>query len=131
MTFVARTLTTIIVCTLLGAAMPACAADPEDQPPPSVKVPVVPNESIVTARIIAVNNVGGALPWELVIEIVSVEDVPGYQNLLANRKGETIAVLSEENMEGFSREAVIKARICYEGDERTRYYSGREIAPAG
>jgi hypothetical protein len=77
-------------------------------------VPVVPNESIVTARIIAINSLDGP-PWELVIEIINAEDVAGLQNLLKDKTGQTIAVRTEEDMEQFSKNAVITAHVKYEG----------------
>ncbi len=116
---------------IAAAALVSCTAPVnstgEDQPPP-VMVPVVPNESIVTARIIAVNSLDGPLPWELVIEIINAEDVAGLQNLLKDKTGQTIAVRTEEDMEQFSKNAVITAHVKYEGDERSRLYFAYGIA---
>jgi hypothetical protein len=96
-------------------------------PPPPMGVPASPNDSIVTAKVLDVINVGGDIPWEIVIEIQSSEDVPGLNNATKSRLGETIAVRTSEDVSGVEKDQVITAHVQLRGDERTRFFEASEI----
>jgi len=96
-------------------------------PPPPMGVPAAPNDSIVMAKVLDVINVGGDIPWEIVIEIQSSEDVPGLNNATKSRVGETIAVRTSEDVSGVEKGQVITAHVQLRGDERTRFFEASEI----
>ncbi|MFC1953913.1 hypothetical protein ACFLWR_07315 [Chloroflexota bacterium] len=96
-------------------------------PPPPTRVPAAPNDSIVTAKVLDVINVGGDIPWEIVMEIQSSEDVPGLNNATKSRIGETITVITSEDVSGVEKGQVITAHVQLRGDERSRFYEASEI----
>ena len=99
----------------------------ESQMPPPTGVPAAPNDSIVTAKVLDVIDVGGALPWEIVVEVQSSEDVPGFNNATKSRIGETITVKTGEDVSGIEKGQVIIANVQLIGDERSRFYKASEI----
>jgi len=98
-----------------------------EMPPPPVGVPAAPNDSIVTAKVLDVIDIGGDIPWEIVIEIQSSEDVPGLNNATKSRVGETITVRTGEDVSGVVKGQLITAHVQLRGDERTRFYEASEI----
>jgi len=59
----------------------------EKQPPPTppAPVPAAPNDSIVTGKLIAIQSLTGNMPWEIIIEAQSSQDVPSYTNATKQR----------------------------------------------
>ncbi|MDD5511901.1 MAG: hypothetical protein PHI12_14010 [Dehalococcoidales bacterium] len=95
--------------------------------PPPAPVPAAPNDSIVTARVIDIINTSGDFPWEMLVEIESSEDVPGYINATAHLIGEQITLKTMEDLSDIERDQVITANVKLEGDERIRFYSAANI----
>ena len=100
----------------------------EELPPrPPMGVPAAPNDSIVTAKVLDVISVGGDIPWEIVVEIQTSEDVPGLNNATRSRIGETIAVRTSEDVSEVEKGQIITAHVRLRGDERTRFFEASEI----
>lgn len=96
-------------------------------PRPPSGVPAAPNDSIVTAKVIDVIATTGNFPWELVIEIQSSEDVPGFGNFTKERVGETISVRTQEDISQLEKGQIITAHVRLQGDEWTRVLIATDI----
>jgi len=101
--------------------------DEQLPPPPPSGVPAAPNDSIVTAKVLDIINVGGNIPWEIVIEIQSSEDVPGLNNATKSRVGETITVKTSDDVSTLEKGQIITAHVQLRGDERSRFFEASEI----
>jgi hypothetical protein len=99
----------------------------EEQLPPPTGVPAAPNNSIVTAKVLDVINVGGDFTWEIVVEVQTSEDVPGFNNATKSRIGETITIKTSEDVSGIEKGQVITANVQLIGDERSRFFKASEI----
>ncbi|MDD5511844.1 MAG: hypothetical protein PHI12_13685 [Dehalococcoidales bacterium] len=99
----------------------------DSSPPPPAPVPAAPNDSVVTAKVIDIINTSGDFPWEMLVEIESSEDVPGYINATAHLIGEQITLKTMEDLSDIERDQVIAANVKLEGDERIRFYSASNI----
>jgi hypothetical protein len=71
--------------------------------------------------------VGGDIPWEIVVEIQSSEDVPGLNNATKSRIGETITIKTGEDVSTLEKGQIITAHVRLVGDERSRFYEASEI----
>ena len=69
----------------------------------------------------------GNFPWELVIEIKSSEDVPGFGNFTKERVGETISVRTQEDISQLEKGQIITAHVRLQGDEWTRVLIATDI----
>jgi len=98
-----------------------------DEGPPPSGVPAAPNDSIVTAKVLDIIRLEGEMPWELVVEIQSSEDVPGFNNATKAKVGETITVSTNEDASKLEKDQVITARVQLKGDEHIRFYIAQEI----
>jgi len=96
-------------------------------PRPPSGVPAAPNDSIVTAKVIDVIAATGNFPWELVIEIKSSQDVPGFGNFSKERVGETISVRTQEDISQLDKGQIITAHVRLQGDEWTRVLIATDI----
>jgi len=96
-------------------------------PPPPAPVPAAPNDSIVTAEVIAIQSQNHNMPLEIIIEIQSSQDVPGYLNATKQKIGQQMAVRTNEDASRLIVGQVITAHVRLEGDERTRYYYAWDI----
>jgi len=101
-------------------------SDIPSEPPPS-RVPAVPNESIVTAKIIDIKKLPDSGFWELIIDIEKSETVPGLANILEQRIGEKIAVRTTEDATKLKKDQIITAHLSLVGDERNHYISASNI----
>jgi len=109
--------------------MPGCQSlpsSPPPQPPPS-HVPAIPNESIVTAKIIEIQKLPDSDFWELIIDIQKTESVPGLANIFEQRIGEKITVRTIEDATKLEKDQIITAHISLLGDERNHYISAFNI----
>ena len=96
-------------------------------PPPPAGVPAAPNDSIVTAEVLDVINVGGDIPWELVVEVQNSEDVPGFNNATKSMVGETITVKTGEDVSTLEKGQTITAHVRLVGDERSHFFEASDI----
>ena len=94
--------------------------------PPS-PVPAAPNDSVVTARVIATKKQSDGSMWEMTLEIQKSEDVSGYLNATKDKIGQEMTVLTYEDVSWLIPSQSITANVRLEGDERTRFYSASEI----
>ena len=99
----------------------------EAPPRPPSSVPAAPNDSIVTAKVIDVMATTDDFPWELVIQIQSSEDVPGFGNFTKERVGETISVRTQEDLSQLEKGQLITAHVRLQGDEWTRVLLATDI----
>jgi hypothetical protein len=91
-------------------------------PPPPAGVPAAPNDSIVTARVIAVNKLSDDMPWEIILEIQDSKDVPGFGNRTSDKVGQQLAVKTSEDVAQLKAGQEITAHVKLVGDERIRMY---------
>jgi len=90
-------------------------------------VPVIPNDSIVTAKIIDLINVPHDSIWEITIEIKTSEDVPGLANITKSMIEEIITVKTNDDLSRLEKGQIIIAHVELKGDEWTRFYYASEI----
>ena len=110
---------TVVVSTLL--AFIGCKASP---PSP---VPVAPNDSGVTAKVLDVIQLDGDARWEMVVEIQASEDVPGMVfNGTKSKVGKTMTIRTSENVSELKKGQVITALVRLFADEHTQgfYWAG-------
>jgi hypothetical protein len=84
--------------------------------------PVVKNDSIVTAKILSVQDGDGDLPWVLTIQIRTSQDVSGYPNYTASKIGQTVIVRCTEDASHLQTGEIITAHLRFEGDETRSFY---------
>ena len=101
-------------------------SDIPSEPPPS-RVPAIPNESIVTAKIIDIKKLPDSDFCELIIDIQKSESVPGLANIFEQRIGEKIAVRTIEDVTKLKKDQIITAHVSLVGDERNHYISASNI----
>ena len=85
-------------------------------------LPAAPNDSIVTAKVIRVQEGDGTLPWVLTIIIQTSQDVPGYPNITADKIGQQLLVRTMEDASPLQADQIITAHLRFEGDERSSFY---------
>jgi hypothetical protein len=78
--------------------------------------PVVKNDSMVTAKIVEVQDGDGAIPWVLTIQLRTSQNVSGYPNYTTGKIGQTIVVRCMETGQ------LITAHLRFEGDETSSFY---------
>lgn len=101
-----------------------------------VTVPVAPNDSIVTGKVLEYAILNSKLediePEQVLhalrIEVLSSEDVPGMPNFTKRAIGEIIRVYSKEWLSPYLFGKTIKANVQLVGDERGGKYWIRNIA---
>ena len=86
-----------------------------------------PNDSIVTAKIIRVQEGEGTLPWVLTITIQTSEDVPGYPNITRDEIGQQLLARTMEDASPLQEGQIITAHLRFEGDEHSSFYYIWEI----
>ena len=112
---------TVVVSTLL--AFIGCKPSPPTSPPSPVLI--VPNDSVVTAKVLDVIQLEGDVPWrwEMVVEIQASEDVPGLlYNFTKSMVGKTITMKTNENVSELEKGQVITARVRLFGDEHVKSF---------
>ena len=85
-------------------------------------LPASPNDSIVTAKIIRVQEGEGTLPWVLTITIQTSQDVPGYPNITAGQIGQQLLARTMEEASPLKAGQIITAHLRFEGDEHSSFY---------
>ena len=95
--------------------------------PSHPSVPASPNDSIVTAKVIRVQEGDGTLLWVLTIIIQTSQDVPGYPNITADKTGHQLLVRTMEDASPLHVNQIITAHLRFEGDERSSFYYIWEI----
>ena len=70
---------------LLSLIITSCAQKTVTTTPSHPSLPASPNDSIVTAKIMRVQEGEGTIPWVLTIIIHTSQDLPGYPNITANQ----------------------------------------------
>jgi hypothetical protein len=84
-------------------------------------VPASPNDSIVTAKVIRVQEGEGTLPWVLTITIQTSQDVPGYPNITADKIGQQLLARTMEDASPLKKGQIITAHLRFEGDEHSSF----------
>ncbi len=92
-----------------------------------VLVPAVPNDSIVTAKVIKIQEGEGSLPWVLTMEIQTSQNVPGLPNRTSDKIGQQLLVRTDENVSQLKVSQIITAHVRFEGDERSSFYFAWDI----
>ena len=100
----------------------SCVQQPATTTPSHPSVPAAPNDSIVTAKIIRVQEGECTLPWVLTITIQTSPDVPGYPNITASQIGQQLLFRTMENASPLKESQIITAHLRFEGDERSSFY---------
>jgi len=90
-------------------------------------VPAAPNDSIVTARVIAINKQSDGSTWEITMEIQDSEDVISYLNATKDKIGQQMKILTIENVSSLKTGQSIKANVRLQGDEFNRFYYASNI----
>lgn len=85
-------------------------------------VPVVKNDSIVTAKIVSVQDGEGDLPWVLTIQLQASQEVSGYPNYTASKIGQNLIVRCMEDASHLQSGEIITAHLRFEGDENRSFY---------
>lgn len=90
--------------------------------PPAV--PVAPNDSLVTAKVLdsAIETVSGQTLYTLIIEVSSSEDVAGMPNFTKDKVGQSIKVYSKLEFPADLVGKTITANVSLVGDERGGKY---------
>jgi hypothetical protein len=86
-----------LVLILLALMFNSCVQKTVTTTPFHPSVPASPNDSIVTAKIIRVQEGEGTLPWVLTITIQTSEDVPGYPNITTDQIGQQLLARTMED----------------------------------
>ena len=100
----------------------SCAQNTVTTIPSHPSVPAAPNDSIVTAKIIRVQEGEGTLPWVLTITIKTSQDVRGYPNITADKIGQQLLVRTMEDASPLKDGQIITAHLRFEGDEHSSFY---------
>ena len=111
-----------LVLILLTMMFNSCVQKTVTTIPSHPSVPASPNDSIVTAKVIRVQEGEGTLPWVLTIIIQTSEDVPGYPNITADEIGQQLLVRTMEDASPLKEGQIITAHLRFEGDERSSFY---------
>ncbi len=101
----------LVISTLL--AFIGCKTSPPDE---RQGVPVVPNDSNVVAKVVAVRWLTEKAYWEVDIEILHSYDVLGYTNWYKTSIGQVVTALTSDDVSQLKGQ-VINARIRHVGDE--------------
>ena len=107
---------------LLTVMFNSCVQKTVTDTPYHPSVPASPNDSIVTAKIIRVQEGEGTLPWVLTIIIQTSQDVPGYPNITRDEIGKQLLVRTMEDASPLKEGQIIAAHLRFEGDERSSFY---------
>jgi hypothetical protein len=100
----------------------SCAQKTTETTASHPSVPASPNDSIVTAKIIRVQEGEGTLPWVLTITIQTSQDVLGYPNITADQIGQQLLVRTMEDASPLKEGQIITAHLRFEGDKRSSFY---------
>jgi hypothetical protein len=111
-----------LILVLLSLTVCACAQQTAVSSTTTPFVPVVKNDSIVTAKIVSVQDGDGDLPWVLTIQLRSSQDVSGYANYTASKIGQTLIVRCMEDASRLQTGEIITAHLRFEGDETRSFY---------
>ena len=84
--------------------------------------PVVKNDSMVTSKIVEVQDGDGAIPWVLTIQLRTSQNVSGYPNYTTGKIGQTIVVRCMEDASHLETGQLITAHLRFEGDETSSFY---------
>ena len=119
----------ILAMALSLGGMIACSERPPEPPPPQppAPVPAAPNDSIVIAKVIALQGPNNNTQWELTIEVEDSQDVPGYLNATRQKIGQQMVVRTDEEVSRLKGGEIITAHVRLEGDERIRFYYAWDI----
>jgi hypothetical protein len=90
-------------------------------------VPAAPNDSLVTAKVIKIQEGEGSLPWVLTIEIQTSQNVPGLPNGTNDKIGQQLLVRTDENVSQLKVSQIVTAHVRFEGDERSSFYFAWDI----
>jgi hypothetical protein len=78
----------------------------------------VPNDSIVTAKVMNVQEGEGVIPWVMTIEIQSSQNVPDYPNDTSDKPGQSLLVRTMDDVSQLKAGQIITAHVRFEGDEK-------------
>ncbi|MDD5287565.1 MAG: hypothetical protein PHY28_00410 [Dehalococcoidales bacterium] len=115
-------LVSILPVVLLSLTVVSCTDEAPVTTSPPVQVPAAPNDSIVTAETVAIQEGEGSLPWVLTIEIQTSQNVPGTPNMTSDKIGQQLLVRTDENVSKLRIGQVITAHVRFEGDEHSSFY---------
>ena len=115
-------MTSILGIVLLCGTITACAQKTVTATSSHPSVPAVPNNSIITANVIRVQEGEGTLPWVLTIQIKTSKDVTGYPNITADKIGQQLLARAMEDASPLKEGQIITAHLRFEGDERSSFY---------
>jgi len=98
-------------------------------------VPVAPNDSIITAKVLEYSILNSTLEeiepeqilYSLRVLVVSSEDVNGKVNFTQSKIGQVIKVYSKKMLSAILFGKVIEANVSFSGDERGGKYWIRNI----
>jgi hypothetical protein len=81
--------------------------------------PAAPNECLILGRIAKVDPAPGGVGTVWSVELEGTTDLPGAPNFARRASTSVIRVLVHPGLkETFEPEAVVEARVSYQGDER-------------
>jgi hypothetical protein len=111
-----------LVLFLLPGAVTSCAQKTTESTSSHPALPAVPNDSIVTAKVISVQEGEGAIPWVMTIEIRSSQNVPDYPNDTSDKPGQSLLVRTMDDVSQLKAGQIITAHVRFEGDEKSYFY---------
>lgn len=113
-------------------ALTSCSSNPVEQitptpknviaPPGPASVPVIPNASQITGKILSVSNEDVGVFVELLV--VSSDPIPGFGNFGANVVGTQIKAkwMDAGGVPSVTSDQTITGELRYQGDEKTGMY---------
>jgi PBP1b-binding outer membrane lipoprotein LpoB len=114
---------------MLGGCASGSTPSQSGKPTPTVPVvPVVPNDSIVTAQILSFEPLGGTFPWQIELRLIDSQDVSGYVNMTKVRIGQALLAKTKENMAVYGRGDTITGHLKFQGDERGAFFFLSDIS---
>ena len=112
------TLVLILLLVMVTSCVHQTTVTTSSHPP----LPAVPNNSLVTAKVINIQEDGGVIPWVLTIEIQTSQDITGYPNETSDKIGQQLPVRTMDDESKLKAGQTITANVRFEGDEQSYFY---------
>jgi hypothetical protein len=111
-----------LVLIFLLSGVTSCTQKTTESTPSHPALPALPNNSIVTAKVISVQEGEGAISWVMTIEIRSSQNVPDYPNDTSDKLGQLLLVRTMDDLSQLKAGQIITAHVRFEGDEKSYFY---------
>ena len=116
--FVMTIVLTMFILIVMGAGCKGSATTTTSAVKPGSGA-VINSDSIVTTTIQSITKQSTGYPWKMDVLIQSTMDVNNLPNPVKDSVGNTITVVTDENMTSFKVGDIITAQIKYVGDVNT------------